>query len=566
MYKRTAFRCVLVLVAPAIIGASYTEEQVNYTLSPVIVDGDLNALAVEVRFRANENGNTTFAWQGSWQGDESLFRWASNVQISGATNVESLPQGRWRIDSAPSTEITVRYQVRSAYDAAPTSADVEQTRPVILGDWFYTAGEVLFGRPDGSEQVRATFEWRPENSELRFASDLEHLNFDQSGTVADVLESIVIGGRDLDVRWSADRTFRIATTGQFGFERQQLTETAEVVASAQRNFWGGFPEDRFLITAIPLRAVAAQTTFGGTGRGDAFALWIDENAELNQIKWLIAHENFHTWLPRLIGVRPPSSEASARMFWFTEGFTDYFARALLVRSGAWTPKQFQEDWNAALIEYAASSLRRSPGDEIASLFRSDPQAQRQAYLRGALLAARWNAQLREQSGGKFNLDDIIRQQLVAARTSSLDPVQLFRQISKQSRLYVDPDIDRYISGGQEILLEKGVFGPCASVDSALLPAFDRGFDADATATANNVISGVDPTSPAFAAGLRNGMMITGIESGSPGNSMVEYGLRVRDKDQERVISYMPQGSSRISVQQVVLVRDGGDCPVSLGGR
>jgi predicted metalloprotease with PDZ domain len=87
-----------------------------------------------------------------------------------------------------------------------------------------------------------------------------------------------------------------------------------------------------------------------------------------------------------------------------------------------------------------------------------------------------------------------------------------------------------------------------------IPAFDYGFDLDATRKAKAIV-GVRADSPAYAAGLRDGMTYVKREAGAPGDSRRPLSLRVRDHGTERVITYAPAGAARITFQEVVAPPD-----------
>lgn len=100
--------------------------------------------------------------------------------------------------------------------------------------------------------------------------------------------------------------------------------------------------------------------------------------------------------------------------------------------------------------------------------------------------------------------------------------------------------------------------------------FDRGWDPQATTNAGNVITGLRDDSPAYAAGLRNGMKIVKREFGQPGDSRVEYGLRVLIDGKEQVIKFMPVGKGMVTLQTVTLAKDMDDakraaCVKSMSG-
>jgi predicted metalloprotease with PDZ domain len=86
-------------------------------------------------------------------------------------------------------------------------------------------------------------------------------------------------------------------------------------------------------------------------------------------------------------------------------------------------------------------------------------------------------------------------------------------------------------------------------DSALI-ALDVSLTIAAGRDGRRVISRVLPDSPAYAAGLREGMIYVRREEGTYGDSTKPYQLRVGDGTQERILSFLPAGSGTETLQQV----------------
>lgn len=549
----------LSLLALSLLGAAPpSPAPVRYVLTPQLSDGAITALKVEVRFRADPSGKTDFGWGGGWAGERNLWQWARDFRVAGATTVQETGGGHWRIEAAPDAEVTVTYRIVSAYDHDPTVDDSAQPKPVIRPRWFYAVGNALFGYPADRENAPATFDWAGAPSGIGFASDLEHLagrdrKASRSGTVTDALESIVIGGRDLRTFPAGDGSgVRVATIGSHAFTPEQLDILARRVITIERGFWKADRHAPFLVAAAPIVGNPTTMSFGGTGRGDGFALWIDQRAPLDRMKWLLAHEYFHTWNPAQLGTMPEDRATRPAHYWFSEGFTDYYARALMVRAGLISPAMFAAQWNEMLAGYAGSPVRNMPGPQATAAFWQDEAAQKLPYQRGAMLAAMWNARLLAVSKGRSNLDTVLKDQFVAARSSKELATGLFRLFAARHGLNISGDEDRYLARGQTIMLPPGTFGPCAKVVTERRPSFSRGFDAEATAGAGNVAAGVDPMLPAYQAGLRNGMKILARTEGEPDNALVPYALSVEDHGQQRTIRYLPQGHEMITVQQVEL--------------
>ena len=538
------------------LGAANPEPEpiVAYELAPEMHGDAITALDVTIRLRADPSGATTLDWIDEWAGERKLGQWTRDIKVDGALSMSQAPNGGRIIRSLPSAPLVMHYRIVSAYAADPSVIDSEQARPVIRPGYFYSVGEALYARPVGRDQALASFRWNGPKA-IRFASDTEHVTGlrNQPRSVGDMLESISIGGRDLSVTTVtlSGALVRVAHVGRFGFDIKAFEKTAQKVVAVERQFWGETRAGPFLITAIPLTSDPGRISFGGTGRSDAFATWIDHDAELPSLTWLLAHEYFHSWNARQLGRFPRKSEAEA--YWMSEGFTDFYARRLMLRGGMWTPEKFIGDWNEMFRAYAASSFRTTDNVEAAAKFWSgDYEAEKIPYQRGAMLAALWDRRLRDR--GKSGLDQVLRLQRDRVRGAKAMPEFTTAFIAEMRRTGLDirPDIDRFLTRGESLLLPRGAFGRCAILTTADIPVFERGWNSGATAKAGNVFAGVDPSSNAYAAGLRDGMKFIRRVKGEPGNSAVDYELEVQDGSTRRTVTFRPAGKKSIRTQQIVL--------------
>ena len=421
-------------------------------------------------------------------------------------------------------------------------------------NWFYAVGEALFARPegDGDDARLARFVWSGPGA-IGFASDLEH----NGGrlTLKDVTESIVIGGRDLHVAASgpAGHQVRVARIGRYAFDGPAFDTLALKVIATERDFWRVRDDQPFLVTMTPVATKSGNISYSGTGRGDAFALWMDTSVPLDRLAWLLGHEYFHTWNTQRLG--QPLTAPQERGYWFSEGVTDFYASRLMLRAGLISPERFAEFWNEKLAGYAGSRFRTATNDVVGARFWSDAEADAMQYQRGALLAVLWDRRLK-MAGATGGLDTVMRAQVARLPKLRVQPtaIDLFAETAASSGLDVRPDIADHIERGEPMLLPADSFGPCARVVTEERPKFERGWDGDATAAAGNVVTGLDPMSPAYAAGLRNGMKLLARLKGTPGDSRVDYAMRVVDGASGRVIRFRPAGHARVIVQELVLDR------------
>ena len=543
---------------------------IDYAVSPEIHGADLEALDVTLRLRADASGITRLKLPDKSAGTSSLWRYLKDIEIDGATSVTEDGPAVRVVRSAPRAPLTVHYRVVSAFDRDPDATNMDTYKPTIRPRWFWAYGEAVFIEPDVGDPV-ARFAWKGAPSGFPFASDLEHAA-GKPMAMHDLTESVLVGGLDLKLyRRTADGPLRIAVIGQYPFSATQFADTVTRIVAAERSFWRA-KEGPFLVVLAPLTANPGYRSTRGEGRGDAFAVMTTPNVREEELKSILAHEYFHTWNPRRVGKMYPGDQERAA-YWFSEGFTDFYAWRLLLRSGEYDLKAFAGIWNDMLRAYAASPARDAPGAEIVRGFWKDRSVEKLPYQRGAILAAKWDRELRDRSGGRTGLDDVMRAMEVRAKAlgpNSPKAPDLFVEVARTFGLDAGPDVRSVIEGGAPALLPANAFGSCLPVSTVSIPAFDYGFDIDATRK-TNVITGLRPDSPAYAAGLRDGMTYVSRQSGAPGDSRQPMSLRVKDNGVERIVTYRPEGAKLITLQEVAAPQDptparAAACAIEAAGR
>lgn len=532
--------------AALLLATAANAEPVRYTLSPVVENGALTALAVDIDFKGDADGKTVLKFVDSFQGDTRPGRFAEGLEITGAQSVTRRPDGGAEVHATPGVALHARYWIRSGFDAAPNTQNETQTKPIVLPDWFYVSGELVFAYPDGQDDAPATFAWNGAGSGFRFASDLEALA-PRKGAVSDVLESILIGSPRLRITEGTgpNAGLRFAALGTFDdYDDAAFARMVFRVIEAERAFWGDDPTP-FLVTLAPLEMRIA-TSYSGAGRGDAFALWVGTALPLADLRHLIAHEYFHTWNANQLGLQ----SSQRRSAWLSEGFTDFYARRLLLRAGIFSLADHAAAWNADLLAYAVSPARNADEDAIAKRYWQDETLEEMAYKRGALMAVLFDAQLRREGRGLDAVMRAMRPLYQRDRESQLrDNFETaFKAVAGRLPL---ADIDRYQTRGETLALPADAFA-CLTLSTVTQPAWSLGFDPEATGQ-TGVFAGVDPAGPAYAAGLRDGMKRIKREGGARNDSSVEIAYHVEDVDgREGVIRYRPEGKVTVSFQRLTV--------------
>ncbi len=537
-------RWLLALAALGLCAGFGAPARVDYVLTPLFENGALNAIEVDLTFRGGRGGETALELPSEWGGQRELWRGIQDLSvISGATMSDGADAWRRVLHHRGGAAIHLRYRVIQDRPGDPSAEQGNAYRPVIRPSYFHLIGEAFLVQPGVDENSPTYVSIRGLPHGWSFASDLEHPRL----VLSQALQSVTVGG-DYRIVTTADPHIRVALRGQWMFTDAEFAARVNAIITGERGFW----RDRstpHLVTVTQLAAPnSGWLSLGGTGLGDAFALFATANVDLRQVTRTLAHEGLHTWIPNLVGGLPEQNEASD--YWFSEGFTDFYTGRLLVREGLWTPADYAADFNEMLSAYAQSPVRAAPNARVVADFWSDGDVGRLPYQRGRILAAIWEARLRARGR---SLDAVMATMRERARHG--DPLRaaaLFTEVMNALGVDVRADIAAYIDGGAPLVLADDVFAPCGVLEAHTSPVFSRGFDIAATQAHNNVISGVDPALPAYAAGLRDGMVLVRRDHGAIGDSEREIAYIVLDGQTQRTIAYMPRGHGDYTAQRLAI--------------
>jgi predicted metalloprotease with PDZ domain len=549
------FSLIAALASSAAAAPPPGNDTVQYTIAPVLADRALTGLSVEIRFAGDPDGETVLHLPQQWAGSSELWRQVSDVVVEGAQKIREEGPADRIITHKPGAPLTVRYRVRSPYTADP-GFDFEKARPLIFPGWFFFHGEGLFADVDGRQNAPAQFAWKDFPADWKIASDLDHLSGARPGTVEDIVESAAIGGTDLQIldRDLGGARLRVAVRGSWSFTPEAFANAVEKIIRMENDLWG-VPARPFVIPLAPLGAVESGHSYTGTGRGDAFSVASTSGFDLAEGMRFLAHEYLHTWIPNELGGALEQDEALG--YWFSEGFTDFYAAHVLLRAGLWSLSDYVDDLNRTLMRYGTSPARNATAADVLRSFWTDQAVEKIPYDQGHLLAHLLSFRIRKASEGRTGLHDVLRLQYTRAQRNDAEGRRipgptLFPAILREvTGLDVTPDLAQYVQGGRQVLLPTDLFGDCFTITTITQPEFHRGFDGEATQRAGGIITGVDPASPAYAAGMRDGMRLVRREAGTVGDSSVEIAYRVKDGDTERVIRYLPEGKTQVTFQRVL---------------
>ena len=137
---------------------------------------------------------------------------------------------------------------------------------------------------------------------------------------------------------------------------------------------------------------------------------------------LASHEYFHSWnvkrmKPAVFTPYDLSAETHTGLLWVFEGITSYYDDLALVRSGIITEKSYLELLGRTVTKVLRGggrlkqSVEESSFDAWTKFYKQDanaPNAIVSYYAKGALIALCLDLKLRNETGGRVSLDDVMK--------------------------------------------------------------------------------------------------------------------------------------------------------------
>jgi predicted metalloprotease with PDZ domain len=434
-------------------------------------------------------------------------------------------------------------------------------RPDLSRDYFHIIVKTSLVHPalDPSSVVDVQFDWNNLPLEWSLATSFGTDDRCQTfhGMWRDAENSLFVGG-DYRIYHTvvSNHVLHFAIRGKWSFSDDEWIRQVRKIIEFERTFWddNDFPD--FLVTLTPFDQDHGSS--GGTALTNSFMEHLSRLDTLSSGTLAqLAHEIFHEWNPYRIGYLPGSNYTVS---WFYEGFTRYYQDFILYRAGL----MMFPDYVAAVNEKIRAYDVREGTDVTLQEFIRRHSAD-QSILdqldsrRGAVIAAWLDATIRQQSRGRWSLDnlmfDLFKQNVTYRRNHTGKPMELnnqrvFRMVSKYIRSHSRKLLRQYVKKGGSIQVPENFLGPCVQSRAETAIKFDLGFARKSIDTETRMVTGVEPASEAWKAGLRDGQKLVGW-SFSFGDTSKQVRLTVKTPNGEEVLKYFPRGR-QVSVQRFIL--------------
>ena len=244
---------------------------------------------------------------------------------------------------------------------------------------------------------------------------------------------------------SGDAEIVLAIGGRFKASMDKIQNAIEAILRAYTEVFGGTPKNRMLFVANPYGAEGYRS--GGASGRSITALIGGELNETNRSfgATLVAGVVCYMWNGKAIYY-------AKQEYWFTEGFTSYYANVVCTRLGLISEYDFLIDlkrsWESYVSEQGNRSMREAGKNKFAN--------RELVYDGGSLVAMALDLQIRALTQNRSSLDDVMKQMykefgLTQNRFAINDVIRIVSQIAGKD---FEPFFNKYVTGTERLPLEE----------------------------------------------------------------------------------------------------------------
>ncbi|HEU5180698.1 MAG TPA: hypothetical protein VFW45_07885 [Candidatus Polarisedimenticolia bacterium] len=364
----------------------------------------------------------------------------------------------------PSGRVEFRYTVRLTHDTEGWGPGPDEAPYAFDGGAFWTGRSLFITAPRSRPELSLTAE---PGSRISVSyppvpgfvgryrvDDEDHLR-----------NSFLMVGSQRESRLAVgEAEILLALAGPMGSSMEQVEPAIARFLNAAGALFHGAPPRRILVAG----SVGARpgSLDGGTFGDDVSFLADEPLSEYNADRWrpFLCHEIFHLWNGNTL-------HFDRQAYWFTEGFTEYYAFQLPRRLGQISSDEFRRkvgDKAAAYLEAAGGKGLLAAGDEKFL----NPAV---VYDGGFLAALSLDLEIRAATKNRRSLDEVMRRLYRRARGGqALTLEDVRREVSRAAGVDLDAFFRDHIAGERVLPLEQtlGLSGIALEVRKTQLPVLE----------------------------------------------------------------------------------------------
>lgn len=385
---------------------------IEYKVLPNLNDS-IPTVNVKFDYESDDNGLIVLRYENNSWGDNDIFNCIKDLNV--LPEPESIQFLRDKslitIKTKPNLLSNIDYKIIKDYKGLPINQ--YRYRPIIDSTYFHVLGMRLFMIPEGifkSDSSKANIKINIKNGSIE---GIFHSSFGKEKVQnievsrEDLYASYFVGGdyRRYSFTYESDTIYFIIRGKWKAFTDQEILNLLKQTFSSQRSFWNDSRKGDFSVTLTP--TYESWYSVGGSGFSTSFISFASNNQKvtLSHLKWLYNHELLHKWIGRTI-----INDNEVEQYWFSEGFTDYFAYKLMLKNNLIDLSEYIEIINReVIIPHYQDPIKNIPNAEITfeNYWSEYAKYMKLPYRRGLLYAFLIDNQIKEESSYSVSLDNLM---------------------------------------------------------------------------------------------------------------------------------------------------------------
>lgn len=381
--------------------------------------GDSQGLTVDFAFESDKDGLIVLRYENNSWGDNDIFDCIGEFKVSPEPlNIEfDRDSSLITIKTKPNLKSHIQYSITQDFNEPLLNK--HRYRPIIDKNYFHILGMRLFMVPEGifeteSSKVKIAISWGDLPSNAIFHSSFgPDKNLDIEVTQEDLYASFFVGGdfRKYEFDYEGYPVYFIIRDNWKVFDDTDIYEILKETVAFQNGFWQDLRKGMYSVSLLPTfepwTEFSKANSIGGSGLPNSFISFASNNegTTLKKMSWLYNHELLHKWIGRTI-----KNENEVEQYWFSEGFTDYYAYKLMLKNDKLNTEGFLDILNnEVVIPHYKDSVNTIPNSEITfeSYWSNYAVYGKLPYRRGLLYAFFIDNQIRQRNDYEKSLDNVM---------------------------------------------------------------------------------------------------------------------------------------------------------------
>lgn len=441
--------------------ANKTSKFIKYDFTYHTGDEQNSSLQVSLSFRGDTSGQTILILPFQIAEMDDLYKNIENLRAINASIEKTTDPKIYLLRHAPDEIIFITYQVKQGWQGPPTDP-TQSLIPIFQKNYFQFPGEGVLIYPESyknEKKIAITLNWHTPNKWMIANSYGTNHSYQKITTnLYSILRGLYIGGDyrlyQIPVK---DGIVWTAIQGEWKFKDEEFNNTMAKIISAGRSFWNDH-SPHYLATLLFIGKDCKNA--GGTGHTNSFSAFFNADCSLTNINMLhvLSHENFHNWNNYENFFGELDKKREVYYYWFSEGFTNYYASLLNLRSGLINFEDYINRYNKVLVDYYSSPVNSISIEQISENIWQNSAIERLVYQQGEILAHNWDTQIKLATNQQ-SLDDLMKALLNSAKTEKLTLDKMNRIAEQYQKFDLLQNVNS-LYAGNILFPNPNSLGPC----------------------------------------------------------------------------------------------------------